>query len=95
MSWKTESHQPSDPEGPTGKLCNWVDSISLDGVPEDIKVRSKYLILDGIACGLVGAHLPWSETAANAIFDMEPPGWSNVIGWDRVSRGFSRLTKMS
>lgn len=69
--------------GPTAELSSWVSSISLEDVPEEIRTRAKYLILDGLACGLVGAHLPWSEKAANAIFDMEPPGDTTVIGWDR------------
>jgi aconitate decarboxylase len=76
---------PTDPEGPTGQLCNWVESVSLDEVPAEIIVRAKYLILDGLACGLVGAHLPWSEKAAKAIFDMEPPGDSSIFGWEKVN----------
>jgi aconitate decarboxylase len=76
---------PTDPEGSTGQLCNWVESVSLDEVPAEIIVRAKYLILDGLACGLVGAHLPWSEKAAKAIFDMEPPGDSSIFGWEKVN----------
>jgi aconitate decarboxylase len=79
------SSQPMDPEGPTGKLCNWVHSLTLKDIPSDVRTRAKYLLLDGIACALIGAHLPWSEKAANAIFEMEPPGDSAVFGWDRVS----------
>lgn len=59
-----------DSDGPTGKLCNWVHSLSLSDVPEEIQTRAKYLILDGIACALIGAHLPWSETAARAVFSL-------------------------
>ena len=70
--------------GPTGKLCTWVDSVTLDDIPPELCTRAKYLILDGLACGLTGAHLPWSEKAANAIFEMEPAGTSSVFGWDKV-----------
>ena len=87
------SHQsrelPVDPEGPTGKLCTWVHSVVLRDVPQDIRTRAKYLILDGLACGLVGAHLPSSETAANALFEMEPAGDASVFGWNRVLQIFS------
>lgn len=76
--------QVSSPDGPTGKLCTWVDSLTLEDVPEDIKERTKYLILDGIACALVGAHLPWSEKAAAAIFDMESPGACTIYGYEQV-----------
>lgn len=75
-----------DPSGPTGKLCLWIDSVSLSQIPQSIKTRAKYLILDGLACALVGAHLPWSEKAANAILDMESPGKATVFGWERVSQ---------
>jgi len=75
-----------DPNGPTGKLCLWVDSISISDIPQEIQTRAKYLILDGIACALVGAHLPWSEKAAQVIVDMEGPGKCDLFGWDRVSR---------
>ena len=76
---------PTGPEGPTRKLCTRVDSVILEEIPKDIQTRAKYLILDGLACALTGAHLPWSETAANAIFEMEPAGDSSVFGWNRVS----------
>jgi aconitate decarboxylase len=69
--------------GPTQQLSTWVSSMNLDQVPEYIRTRAKYLILDGLACALVGAHLPWSEKAANAVFDMEPVGDSTVFGWNR------------
>jgi aconitate decarboxylase len=80
---------PTDPEGPTGKVCTWVDSVSLEDIPQEVRTRAKYLILDGLACGLTGAHLPWSETAANAIFEMEPAGDSSIFGWNRVDPIFS------
>ena len=72
-----------DPEGATGKLCNWVYSLDLSSIPQDVKTRGQYLLLDGIACALVGARLPWSTKAATAVFEMEPPGDSEVIGWNR------------
>ena len=50
-------------------------------MPGDVLTRAKYIILDGIACGLVAAHLPWSEIAAHAIFKMEPEGQCTIIGW--------------
>lgn len=79
------SNQPMDPSGPTGTLCLWIDSLSLSSFPEEIKTRAKFLLLDGIACALVGAHLPWSEKATNAMLNMEPVGDCTVFGWDKVS----------
>ncbi|KAE9365512.1 putative immune-responsive protein [Stipitochalara longipes BDJ] len=77
------SPQSMDPSGPTGKFCQWIGSISLSDIPEAIKTRAKYLILDGLTCVLVGAHLPWSEKATNAILSIEAPGISDVFGWER------------
>jgi aconitate decarboxylase len=73
-----------DPAGTTGKLCNWINNLTLDDIPAEVKTRAKYLILDGVACALVGAHLPWSEKGAEAILGMEPAGDCAVFGWNKV-----------
>jgi hypothetical protein len=49
--------------GPTKELCSWVGSLSTEQVPPELLERAKYLVLDGLACALIGAHLPWSSTA--------------------------------
>ena len=69
--------------GPTARLSAWVSALKLEDVPPEIITRAKYLILDGIACGLVGAHLPWSAKAANAMFELEPAGDAIIIGWEK------------
>ena len=79
----------SDPEGPTGKLCSWIESVTLNDIPKEIRDRAKYIILDGLGCALVGAHLPWSEKAANVMFDLESDGTANIFGWER------RITPLS
>ncbi|EXJ55029.1 uncharacterized protein A1O5_12768 [Cladophialophora psammophila CBS 110553] len=71
----------SNPSSITGKLSTWIHDTTISSIPDDVVRRAKYLILDGIACGLVAAHLPWSEVAARAIFDMEPEGQCTIIGW--------------
>lgn len=71
-------------QGVTKTLSHWIHSVTLDDVPEDVRTRAKYLILDGLGCAIVGAHLPWTETAARAIFDLEPQGNCWVWGWQRV-----------
>jgi aconitate decarboxylase len=77
---------PSVPEGATGKLCTWIESVTMSDIPAKIQTRAKYLILDGLACALVGAHLPWSETAVRAVLDMESPGNCTIIGYEKVSK---------
>lgn len=71
------SSEISDPSGPIGKLCTWLQALPYHNVPTVIQTRAKYLILDGIGCAL---YLPWSETAAKAIFCMESPGNCSVFG---------------
>ena len=73
--------QPSAPDGPTGKLCTFLASTTLDQVPSATRERAKYLLLDGIACLLLGAHLPWSETAVHALCRTERDGECIVAGW--------------
>ncbi|RFU75568.1 immune-responsive [Trichoderma arundinaceum] len=78
------SYVPSDPSSPTGQLCTWISSLTYNDIPEDLRIRAKYLILDGIACGLVGARLPWSERAAQALLELElTEGSASVIGYER------------
>ena len=75
---------PSDPYGITGKVCNWAGSVELEDIPDEIKTHTKYLILDGIGCAIVGAQLPWSRTAARALLKTEGSGNCTLFGWDQV-----------
>jgi aconitate decarboxylase len=78
---------PTDPEGPTGRLTEWLQQLRLDSVPDDVKARAKHLLLDGIACALVGARLPWSNTAVETITRFEGTGDKTIIGWGRSASG--------
>ncbi|GAE00238.1 conserved hypothetical protein [Paecilomyces variotii No. 5] len=70
-------------EGVTHRLCSWVNGLTLEDIPEDIRTRAKYLILDGLGSAIVGAHLPWTEKAVNIVLDMEPAGDCLVWGYDK------------
>lgn len=74
----------TDPNGCTGQLCDWVSSLKIDDIPQVIQERTKYLILDGLACALMGAHLPASEVAVKGVLEMESGGVCNVLGWGKV-----------
>ncbi|KAJ9609215.1 hypothetical protein H2200_006987 [Cladophialophora chaetospira] len=76
----------SNPGSVTGKLSTWIHDTTIDAIPPEVLTRAKYLILDGIACGLVASHLPWSEIAARAVFKMEPAGQCTVIGWGKQKK---------
>lgn len=72
----------SDPKGLTGQLCHWAYEFKLSQAPEHIQLRANLIILDGLGCGLIGAHLPWSERAAKAVLELEPPGNCSLLGWE-------------
>jgi aconitate decarboxylase len=73
----------------TKDLCQWIHGLQLSDVPDDVVVRAKYLILDGIGCATIGAHLPWSETATNAVLSMEAEGSCSIWGWDKVYKSIN------
>lgn len=70
-------------DSPTQTLAAWISSLNIADVPEEQITRSKYLVLDGLAAAITCAHLPHSETAARALFLMEPGdhGSCSVIGY--------------
>jgi 2-methylcitrate dehydratase PrpD len=68
--------------GPTEQLADFLASIEIEDVPLEVLERSNHLALDGIACLLIGAHLPWSEPAVHAIRKLEGSGCAVVAGWD-------------
>lgn len=67
----------------TPQLATYLASARLKDVPEEVVVRANHLVLDGIACALVGAHLPWSETAVHSAVALEGGGPASVVGWDQ------------
>ena len=75
----------TDPAGPTGRLATWVADLSFDDVPRHVVERAKYLLLDGLGCALVGAQLPWSRVASDAVLGLESPGDTVVIGTGRTT----------
>jgi 2-methylcitrate dehydratase PrpD len=73
--------KPSAPDGPTGQLATWAAELTLDDIPVTIRERAKYLLLDGFGCALIGAQLPWSRTAVEAVLEFEGTGTAPIIGW--------------
>ncbi|KAH8551599.1 hypothetical protein BGW37DRAFT_441596, partial [Umbelopsis sp. PMI_123] len=73
---------PTSTESVTKTLSEWVCALDWTDIPDAIKERTQYLILDGITCALVAAHMPWSETAVEAVLRMESPsGTCPLMGW--------------
>ena len=71
--------------GPTGRLATWVESLTWEAIPAPVRDRALDLILDGIACALVGAQLPWSRIATDAVLALEGAGDCAVIGTGRTT----------
>jgi aconitate decarboxylase len=73
---------PTDPDGPTGRLATWLAATKIEDVPASVRERAKYLLLDGIACALVGAQLPVSRKGVEGITALDDAGKSLLVGWD-------------
>lgn len=67
---------------PTRRLAEFAANLQLSDVPDDVVARAKGVILDGLGCGLFGAHLPWTEILAGVVGKMEPQGGTAAI-WGR------------
>jgi aconitate decarboxylase len=76
---------PTDPARPTGQLATWLAETSLADVPTEVSNRASYLLLDGIGCLLLGAQLPWSRTAVEAVTALDGDGTSMIAGWGKTT----------
>ncbi|MBM9507618.1 MmgE/PrpD family protein [Actinacidiphila acididurans] len=82
---RTGPHGPTDPDGPTGTLAAWLAGTPLEAIPPQVRERARHLVLDGLGCALIGARLPWSRTATEAVLAMEGGGDVPLIGWGRTT----------
>src|ERR1700719_1902094 len=71
----------TDPNGPTGRLATWLANATLDSVPASVREHAKHLLLDGVACALVGAQLPLSRIGVEGITTLDDAGSGLLIGW--------------
>jgi len=82
----TQAHLATDPAGPTGRLATWVAQTTLDDIPASVRDRAKHLVLDGIACAVVGAQLPVSRAGVEGVTALDSAGDAALIGWgDRTT----------
>jgi aconitate decarboxylase len=71
-------------EGPTQLLSQFLARTRLHDIPDDVIERTKHLILDGIACGLVAARLDGSRRAVATLRALDGEGAAVVWGWNRT-----------
>jgi 2-methylcitrate dehydratase PrpD len=74
-------------EGTTARLAGWLAKFDIGQAPAEVVERAKLLLLDGIGCALVGAQLPWSRTAVQAVTGFEGRGEVPIIGWGQTAAG--------
>src|SRR3981189_225265 len=74
---------PHEPAAITGQLAAWLAGVRLADVPAEVRDRAKHVLLDGVGCGLVGARLPWSDSATDAVCGLEGDGPAALIGTGR------------
>jgi aconitate decarboxylase len=56
------------------QLAEFAATLKLADVPADVVARAKSVILDGLGCGLFGAHLQWTKILADVVGKLEPAG---------------------
>ena len=71
-----------DDQSPTPVLSRYLAETTADDLPSEVLDRTRYLLLDGVACGLVGAKLPWSQRAVKATRSVDNGTGATLIGWD-------------
>jgi 2-methylcitrate dehydratase PrpD len=63
----------------TRQLAQFAANLKLSDVPSEVVARAKSIILDGLGCGLFGAHLKWTEILSGVIRRLEPQGGTASI----------------
>jgi aconitate decarboxylase len=64
------------------QMAEFATNLKLSDVPADVLARAKSIILDGLGCGLFGAHLEWTQILSGVVKRLEPRGGHASI-WGR------------
>jgi aconitate decarboxylase len=78
---RKQARATTDPNGPTGRLATWLAATTLDDIPPSVREHAKHLVLDGVACALVGAQLPVSRKGVEGVTALDDVGRALLIGW--------------
>src|ERR1700691_1397576 len=85
----------TDPNGPTGRLATWLAKTTLDDIPTSVRERAKHLLLDGVACALVGAQLPVSRKGVEGVTKLDDAGNALLIGWGGRTTSASSAARLN
>lgn len=66
----------------TKDLAAYVAGLTYDAIPEAVLQRAKFLILDGIGCGLYGSTKEWSQIMVSTLGPLDGGGSATVWGRD-------------
>jgi aconitate decarboxylase len=77
----TVARAVTDPDGPTGRLATWLANTALGDIPPSVREHATHLLLDGVACALVGAQLPVSRKGVEGVTAIDNAGSGLLIGW--------------
>jgi 2-methylcitrate dehydratase PrpD len=66
----------------TRQIAEFAAGLRLTDVPPEVVTRAKWLILDGLGCGLYGSDVRWAEILAEVVHRLEPQGGTATI-WGR------------
>ena len=78
---RKQARAATDPNGPTGRLATWLAATTLNDIPPSVREHAKHLLLDGVACALVGAQLPVSRKGVEGVTALDDAGGAFLIGW--------------
>ncbi len=65
------------------KLATFVETITYDNIPEEVRERAKAYVLDFLGITLYGSNVTSSKIMAKVLFDMGGTEESTVIGYSR------------
>ena len=55
----------------TRGIAEFVSRLEYDTIPEEVRERIKFLILDALGCGLYGADLEWSRILQRRLGELD------------------------
>ena len=61
------------------QLAEFAATLKLQDIPADVIARAKSIILDGLGCGLFGAHLQWTRILSDVVGKLEPGGGQSAV----------------
>ncbi len=66
--------------GPTSKLCQWVDSTRYGDIPEEVRTEAVTLLYDQVGCMIASATLPACQPVVDLLRKLGGPEECNIVG---------------